>query len=296
MSQGALLVCVVVQTDCGPIASVYIGGYTSSIEESCEVAARKVVYDLMKKYEIVVEDVTYLRKQMYDRCGQLFWFKNEELERIKKEEHKVCMYEDLSFEAQNKHKKIVVDFVIVLRAIFRTVEIRCTPIETIEHGPFSHLLFLPRSSYYNTYMLIHLLLLMMDLVREMKFRCVACERNEVSATYRATITFTATDGTGALQLTTFTENSVPLLGMSAADIYHMKAMDDTTKFSQIANRLRSIYFLLKIGPTTALEQNKVLQWGIKGVEMEDTITVDDAGNTSVPVPTGNKSTIALVPI
>uniref|UniRef100_A0A803MTU9 Uncharacterized protein n=1 Tax=Chenopodium quinoa TaxID=63459 RepID=A0A803MTU9_CHEQI len=126
---------VVVQTYCGPIASVYIGGYTSSIEESCEVAARKAVYDLMKKYEIVVEDVTYLRKQMYDRCGQLFWFKKEELERIEKEEHKVCMYEDLSFEAEKNHKKIVVDFVVVLREIFRAVEIRCTPIETIDHGP-----------------------------------------------------------------------------------------------------------------------------------------------------------------
>uniref|UniRef100_A0A803NAU6 Uncharacterized protein n=1 Tax=Chenopodium quinoa TaxID=63459 RepID=A0A803NAU6_CHEQI len=98
------IACVVVRKDCDPIASVYIGGYTSSIEESCEVAARKAVYDLMKKYEIVVEDVTYLRKQMYDHCGQLFWFKKEELERIEKEERK-------------------------------TVEIRCTPIETIEHSP-----------------------------------------------------------------------------------------------------------------------------------------------------------------
>uniref|UniRef100_A0A803N6R8 Uncharacterized protein n=1 Tax=Chenopodium quinoa TaxID=63459 RepID=A0A803N6R8_CHEQI len=127
--------CVVVRTDCGPIASVYIGGYTSSIEESCEVAARKVVYDLMKKYEIVVEDVTYLRKQMYDRCWQLFWFKKEELERIEKEERKVCMNEDLCLGAEDNHKKIVVDFVVILRAIFKTVEIRCTPIETIEHSP-----------------------------------------------------------------------------------------------------------------------------------------------------------------
>uniref|UniRef100_A0A803MI29 Replication protein A OB domain-containing protein n=1 Tax=Chenopodium quinoa TaxID=63459 RepID=A0A803MI29_CHEQI len=97
---------------------------------------------------------------------------------------------------------------------------------------------------------------------------------------QATITFTASDGTGALQLTAFTENSVPLLGMSAADIYHMKALDDTTKFGQIANKLRNTYFLLKIGPTTALEQNKVLQWGIKGVEMEDTITPNAARSSS----------------
>uniref|UniRef100_A0A803MDS9 (+)RNA virus helicase C-terminal domain-containing protein n=1 Tax=Chenopodium quinoa TaxID=63459 RepID=A0A803MDS9_CHEQI len=129
------IACVVIKTDCGPIASVYIGGYTSSVEESCEVAARKAVYDLMKKYEIVVEDVTYLRKQMYDRCGQLFWLKKEDLERIEKEECKVCMYEDLHFETEDNYRKIVVDFVVILRAIFKTVEIRCTPIETIEHSP-----------------------------------------------------------------------------------------------------------------------------------------------------------------
>uniref|UniRef100_A0A803MJ22 Uncharacterized protein n=1 Tax=Chenopodium quinoa TaxID=63459 RepID=A0A803MJ22_CHEQI len=129
------IACVVVRRNCGPIASVYIGGYTSSIEESCEVPARKAVYDLMKKYEIVFEDVTYLRKQMYDRCGQLFWFKKEELERIEKEESKVCMNEDLCLGAEDNHKKIVVDFVVILRAIFKIVEIRCTPIETIEHSP-----------------------------------------------------------------------------------------------------------------------------------------------------------------
>lgn len=128
------IACVVIKTDCGPIASVYIGGYTESVEESCEVAARKAVYDLMKKYDIVVEDVTYLRKQMYDRCGQLFWFKKEELERIEREEPKICMHEEVSYELQNNHKKIVVDFVIILRAIFRTVDIKCTPIETIEHS------------------------------------------------------------------------------------------------------------------------------------------------------------------
>uniref|UniRef100_A0A803LL40 Replication protein A OB domain-containing protein n=1 Tax=Chenopodium quinoa TaxID=63459 RepID=A0A803LL40_CHEQI len=101
---------------------------------------------------------------------------------------------------------------------------------------------------------------------------------------QATITFTASDGTGALQLTAFTENSVPLLGMLAEDIYHMKAMDDTAKFGQVVNKLRSTYFLLKIGPTTSLEQNGVLQWGIKGVEMEDTITAGGAGSSSGNIP------------
>uniref|UniRef100_A0A803MUX5 Uncharacterized protein n=1 Tax=Chenopodium quinoa TaxID=63459 RepID=A0A803MUX5_CHEQI len=128
------IACVVIKTNCGPIASVYIGGYTKSVRESCEVATRKAVYDLMKKYGIVVEDVTYIRKQMYERCGQLFWFKKEELERIEREEPKINMYEDIPTNLGSKHKKIVVDFVVILRAIFRAVDIRCTPIETIEHS------------------------------------------------------------------------------------------------------------------------------------------------------------------
>uniref|UniRef100_A0A803MJ67 Uncharacterized protein n=1 Tax=Chenopodium quinoa TaxID=63459 RepID=A0A803MJ67_CHEQI len=95
------IACVIVKTDCGPIASVYIGGYTKSIEESCEVAARK----------------------------------KEELERIERDYPKICMYDDIPFGLENNHKKIVVDFVVILRAIFRTVDIKCTPIETIEHSP-----------------------------------------------------------------------------------------------------------------------------------------------------------------
>uniref|UniRef100_A0A803MYD0 Uncharacterized protein n=1 Tax=Chenopodium quinoa TaxID=63459 RepID=A0A803MYD0_CHEQI len=99
------IACVVIRTNCGPITSVYISGYTKSIEESCEVAARK-----------------------------LLWFKKEELERIEREEPKINMYEDVPTDLGSKHKKIVVDFFVILRAIFRAVDIRCTPIETIEHS------------------------------------------------------------------------------------------------------------------------------------------------------------------
>uniref|UniRef100_A0A803MGX3 Uncharacterized protein n=1 Tax=Chenopodium quinoa TaxID=63459 RepID=A0A803MGX3_CHEQI len=72
---------------------------------------------------------------MYDRCGELFWFKKEELERIERAEPRICMYEDSPSGLKNSHKKIVVEFVVILKAIFRTVDIKCTPIETIEHSP-----------------------------------------------------------------------------------------------------------------------------------------------------------------
>lgn len=54
-------VCVVVKTNCGPIAYVYVGGEAEKVEESCEQASQKVVRDLMKKYKVFVEDVTSRR-------------------------------------------------------------------------------------------------------------------------------------------------------------------------------------------------------------------------------------------
>uniref|UniRef100_A0A803M0Z9 Uncharacterized protein n=1 Tax=Chenopodium quinoa TaxID=63459 RepID=A0A803M0Z9_CHEQI len=93
----------------------------------------KAVCDLMNKYEIVIKDVTALQKQMYDRSGQLYYFKKEELERIEKGESKVYIHENVSDSFENKSKKIVIDFLDVLRAILRSIDLRCTPIETIEH-------------------------------------------------------------------------------------------------------------------------------------------------------------------
>uniref|UniRef100_A0A803MTM9 Uncharacterized protein n=1 Tax=Chenopodium quinoa TaxID=63459 RepID=A0A803MTM9_CHEQI len=102
-------------SDCIPC--VYIGGDTDNVEESCEVATRKVVCDLVKKYEIVIEDVTALRNEMYDRCGQLYCFKKKELEHIEKGEPKVYVHEGVSVESENNRKKIVIDFLDVLRTI-----------------------------------------------------------------------------------------------------------------------------------------------------------------------------------
>uniref|UniRef100_A0A803N6K0 Uncharacterized protein n=1 Tax=Chenopodium quinoa TaxID=63459 RepID=A0A803N6K0_CHEQI len=64
------IACVVVRSDNGVVPTIYLGGDTVSVEESCEIAARKVVYDLVKIYKIAIEDVTALQKQMYERCGR----------------------------------------------------------------------------------------------------------------------------------------------------------------------------------------------------------------------------------
>uniref|UniRef100_A0A803N4K4 Uncharacterized protein n=1 Tax=Chenopodium quinoa TaxID=63459 RepID=A0A803N4K4_CHEQI len=121
MNLGALLMVIKANTDLVP--TIYVGGDTVNVEESCEIAAKKVVYDLMKKYEIDIEDVIAIHTQMYDRCGQLYLCKKEEFERIEKGEAKVCMHDHVSVELGNKSKKIVVDFLVVLRAIFKSVDI-----------------------------------------------------------------------------------------------------------------------------------------------------------------------------
>ncbi|XP_021747423.1 uncharacterized protein LOC110713273 [Chenopodium quinoa] len=90
------------------------------------------------------------------------------------------------------------------------------------------------------------------------YNCTACDKKEIIATHRATITMTFSDATGALQLTAFTKSCLPLFRLSAEEIYHMKAMDDTARFRRIAYRLSTTYFLIKIGPTTTLEHNQVL--------------------------------------
>uniref|UniRef100_A0A803MT03 Uncharacterized protein n=1 Tax=Chenopodium quinoa TaxID=63459 RepID=A0A803MT03_CHEQI len=55
--------CVIVRADSDCIPCVYVGWDTDNAK-SCEVAAGKAVCDLVKKYEIVIEDVTALRKEM----------------------------------------------------------------------------------------------------------------------------------------------------------------------------------------------------------------------------------------
>ncbi|KMT19941.1 hypothetical protein BVRB_1g009880 [Beta vulgaris subsp. vulgaris] len=128
-------VCVSVKADCGPIAYIYVGGEAGKVEESCEKAAQKTVHDLMKKYEVYVEDVTSIKRQMFDRCATLYNLKRAELDRIEKGLPKIALHEPLSDNESGSSKYVSVDFMSILRVVFRTLAIRCTPIETIEHNP-----------------------------------------------------------------------------------------------------------------------------------------------------------------
>uniref|UniRef100_A0A803NF03 Uncharacterized protein n=1 Tax=Chenopodium quinoa TaxID=63459 RepID=A0A803NF03_CHEQI len=128
--------------------------YDSSIEEipkgedSDHLHGRfkRAVYDLIKRYDIVVEDVTVLHKQMYERCGRLYGYKKEDLEAINKGKSKVYFHGDISTEIGHNQRKVVIDFLEVLRSILSCVDVKCTPIEIIEQF---------RNQYVSWFTIIH---------------------------------------------------------------------------------------------------------------------------------------------
>uniref|UniRef100_A0A803MUL2 Uncharacterized protein n=1 Tax=Chenopodium quinoa TaxID=63459 RepID=A0A803MUL2_CHEQI len=107
------IACVAIRSENSVVPTVYLGGDTDNVDESCENAAKKDVYDLVKSYDIVVEDVTALHKQMYERCGRLYGYKKEELEAIEKGKSKVYFHGDISTEIGHNQRIVVVDFLEV---------------------------------------------------------------------------------------------------------------------------------------------------------------------------------------
>ncbi|XP_056694054.1 uncharacterized protein [Spinacia oleracea] len=126
---------VVVKTDCGPIAYIYVGGPADKVAESCEKAAQKTMRDLMRKYKVTVEDVTSLKRQIFARCGGLFSLKRTEFQRMEQGEPKAALPEELAEVFAASVKQVPVDFISILRAVFRKITVRSTPIEIFEHSP-----------------------------------------------------------------------------------------------------------------------------------------------------------------
>uniref|UniRef100_A0A803MYP8 Uncharacterized protein n=1 Tax=Chenopodium quinoa TaxID=63459 RepID=A0A803MYP8_CHEQI len=129
------------RSDSSVVPVVYLSGDSESVDESCETAARKAVYDLMKKHDIIVDDVTTLQKKIFERCGQLYSYKKEELAGIEKGESKVYFHGDICTESGINQRKFVIDFIKVLRSILKCANIKCTPIETIEKFPNLYILW-----------------------------------------------------------------------------------------------------------------------------------------------------------
>ncbi|KAK9666366.1 hypothetical protein RND81_14G180000 [Saponaria officinalis] len=124
--------CVAVKTNCGPIAYIYVGDECSKIEESCDRAAQKAVHDLMKKYSVHVEDVTAIKKQIFGRCAYLYHLKRVELERVEKGVLEIPLRETFPKIVSGDSRFVSVDFVMVLRAVLKKLDICSMPIETVE--------------------------------------------------------------------------------------------------------------------------------------------------------------------
>ncbi|KAK9714421.1 hypothetical protein RND81_06G092900 [Saponaria officinalis] len=127
--------CVAVKLECKVVEYLYIGGQSTSIEDSCEKAAQKAVRDLMKIFKISVKDVTSSRRRSFERYAALCKLKRVELERLEKVMAKVPLNADLAPEIGGNLHLVCVDFLTILRAVLRKVGFVCTPIEAIEHSP-----------------------------------------------------------------------------------------------------------------------------------------------------------------
>uniref|UniRef100_A0A803MDJ1 Replication factor A C-terminal domain-containing protein n=1 Tax=Chenopodium quinoa TaxID=63459 RepID=A0A803MDJ1_CHEQI len=79
------------------------------------------------------------------------------------------------------------------------------------------------------------------------FFCSVCSKPDCVFAHMVTFKFEATDGTGSMIFTTFNDDTKNLFGKSASKIYDIKN---------------------SVGPTLALSRNNVLQWQLKGLEIE----------------------------
>uniref|UniRef100_A0A803N7W2 Replication factor A C-terminal domain-containing protein n=1 Tax=Chenopodium quinoa TaxID=63459 RepID=A0A803N7W2_CHEQI len=104
---------------------------------------------------------------------------------------------------------------------------------------------------------------------EKRYSCTSCYKKECICTERTTFKFEASDGTGTMAFTTFNDDTERLFRRSAAEIYAIKEADDHNAFEAIQDMLSSKPFYIKVGPTSHLGQNNVLEWTLKGIELKE---------------------------
>ncbi|XP_021741231.1 probable replication factor A 73 kDa subunit isoform X1 [Chenopodium quinoa] len=97
------------------------------------------------------------------------------------------------------------------------------------------------------------------------YSCTSCYKKECICTERTTFKFEASDGTGTMAFTNFNDDTERLFRRSAAETYAIKEADDHNAFEAIQDMLRSKPFYIKVGPTSHLGQNNVLEWNLKGI-------------------------------
>ncbi|KAK9671400.1 hypothetical protein RND81_12G027600 [Saponaria officinalis] len=123
---------VSVKADAENLSYVYTGGEAETIADSCEKASHRAVLDLMKKFGVSVEDITYARNYKIQECAYLYCLKRIELEKIERGKSNVCESKEELYPNVKPCKTVTVDYMPILRQIFRKVQVKSTPIETVE--------------------------------------------------------------------------------------------------------------------------------------------------------------------
>ncbi|KAK9672680.1 hypothetical protein RND81_12G116800 [Saponaria officinalis] len=124
---------VSVKTYCGPISYSYVGGPELTLADSCEKAAQRAVRDLMTKFGVVVEDITLNKRLALQQCADYYRLKSIALEKLETSipTHTPCVTTN---NPPNPKISVSVDYMSVLRTIYRNCKISSTPVETVEHS------------------------------------------------------------------------------------------------------------------------------------------------------------------
>ncbi|KAK9665205.1 hypothetical protein RND81_14G097400 [Saponaria officinalis] len=122
----------IMQSSTKNLTLTYVGGTADTIEDSCEVAAKKAVQDLIKKWGILVEDLTFEQCGSLQRCGRLYRLKHTELQAILKGKDMDNLEEPVP-DGPTNVRHVLLDYMPLLRKIFRTVAVQCTTLKTVKH-------------------------------------------------------------------------------------------------------------------------------------------------------------------
>ncbi|KAH9618970.1 hypothetical protein KSS87_015116 [Heliosperma pusillum] len=99
------------------------------------------------------------------------------------------------------------------------------------------------------------------------FDCENCATKAVLSEPRITFNFEVSDGTGTLDITTFTADT-ETFRMSGPEIFHMMHSSDKQSYRVIQAALQNVPFSLEVSPKTMLSRNNILQWGLRRVMLE----------------------------
>ncbi|KAL9246172.1 hypothetical protein vseg_019741 [Gypsophila vaccaria] len=112
---------------------LYMGGEAGSVVNSYEKAAQKAICDLVRKFDVIVEDISYCRKEIAAKCPALYKLKRVELELSSTGKlHSTIAVEKPNISHKEGTQFVSMDYMMLLGVVFQKNEILSTPIEIVE--------------------------------------------------------------------------------------------------------------------------------------------------------------------